>query len=76
MRVQACVLFILAMLVTAKEKAILEIVLYETTENGEYKTYTIALNGHFSPAGAAISAEGDIVQVGHAYQWYIRLHHI
>lgn len=48
-----------------REKAILEVVLYESTEHGDYKTYTYSLSGEFSAAGPAISAEGDIVQVSH-----------
>ncbi|XP_064612303.1 LOW QUALITY PROTEIN: E3 ubiquitin-protein ligase ZNRF3-like [Liolophura sinensis] len=46
-----------------REKAILEVVLYESTEHGDYKTYTYSLSGEFSAAGPAISAEGDIVQI-------------
>ncbi len=57
-------LFQLVMLVAAKERAILEIVLYERGENGELDTYEYSLNGHFSSAGSTSSAEGTIVQVG------------
>ena len=49
--------------VAAKERAILEIVLYEQVANGEVKTYEFELNGHFTAAGALGSAEGQIVQV-------------
>uniref|UniRef100_T1IXE2 Uncharacterized protein n=1 Tax=Strigamia maritima TaxID=126957 RepID=T1IXE2_STRMM len=46
----------------AQERALLEVVLFETTENGKYRTYTYELYGQFSGAGAKLSAEGDIVQ--------------
>ncbi|ESO97891.1 hypothetical protein LOTGIDRAFT_103856 [Lottia gigantea] len=50
--------------VMGKNTAILEIVLYETTENGGYKTNSQQLYGYFSPAGTLVGAEGRIMQVG------------
>ncbi|GFN99564.1 E3 ubiquitin-protein ligase znrf3 [Plakobranchus ocellatus] len=44
-------------------RAILEIVLYNPVENGGYVTQSYKLVGMFSLAGAAISAEGRIIQV-------------
>ncbi|CAH1800376.1 unnamed protein product [Owenia fusiformis] len=50
--------------VCAKEKALLEVVLYETNKNGlEYNTKTYTLSGHFSPAGTTIGAEGAMYQL-------------
>ena len=45
------------------DRAILEIVLYNPVENGGYITQSYKLVGMFSIAGAAISAEGRIIQV-------------
>lgn len=48
-----------------RERAILEIVLYERNAHGEYETKVqYELRGLFSPAGAKTSAEGQILQVG------------
>lgn len=47
----------------AKETAFVEVVLFESSPNGDYKTHTTELQGRFSRAGATISAEGEIVQV-------------
>lgn len=52
------------MVAVAKERALLEIVLYEQVENGDLVTYEYKLSGHFTNAGALGSAEGTIVQVG------------
>ncbi|GCC44773.1 hypothetical protein chiPu_0029032, partial [Chiloscyllium punctatum] len=49
----------------AKETAFVEVVLFESSPNGEYTTFTTDLQGRFSRAGATISAEGEIVQM----QW-------
>lgn len=49
--------------VLAKDTAFVEVVLFESSPNGDYTTYTTGLQGRFSRAGATISAEGDIVQV-------------
>lgn len=49
--------------VRAKETAFVEVVLFESSSNGEYTTFTTDLQGRFSRAGATISAEGEIVQV-------------
>lgn len=46
-----------------KEKAILEIVLHQGTENGEYAIETERLSGFFTSAGSIVSAEGNILQV-------------
>ena len=46
----------------ALETAFVEVVIYEQT-GGDYTTYTYKLKGQFSDAGAATSAEGDIVEV-------------
>ncbi|XP_013408028.1 E3 ubiquitin-protein ligase ZNRF3 isoform X2 [Lingula anatina] len=52
------------MVFASKEKALLEVVLYETATNGvEYRTYTYSLIAHFSRAGALVSAEGHIIQM-------------
>ncbi|RXN30814.1 E3 ubiquitin- ligase ZNRF3 [Labeo rohita] len=48
--------------VLAKDTAFVEVVLFESSPNGDYTTYTTGLQGRFSRAGATISAEGDIVQ--------------
>ncbi|XP_064653338.1 E3 ubiquitin-protein ligase ZNRF3-like [Lineus longissimus] len=49
---------------SGREKAILEIVLYEPKENGDYQvTSTRELHGLFTTAGPTISAEGPIVQM-------------
>lgn len=48
----------------AKDTAFVEVVLFESSPNGDYTTYTTGLQGRFSKAGATISAEGEIVQVG------------
>ncbi|XP_061625037.1 E3 ubiquitin-protein ligase znrf3 isoform X2 [Phyllopteryx taeniolatus] len=47
----------------AKDTAYVEVVLFESSANGDYTTYTTGLQGRFSKAGATISAEGDIVQM-------------
>nr|XP_014342312.1 PREDICTED: E3 ubiquitin-protein ligase ZNRF3 [Latimeria chalumnae] len=47
----------------AKETAFVEVVLFESSPNGDYTTYTTDLQGRFSRAGATISAEGEIVQM-------------
>ncbi|GCB61863.1 hypothetical protein scyTo_0011392 [Scyliorhinus torazame] len=47
----------------AKETAFVEVVLFESSANGEYTTFTTDLQGRFSRAGATISAEGEIVQM-------------
>lgn len=47
----------------AKDTAFVEVVLFESSPNGDYTTYTTGLQGRFSKAGATISAEGEIVQV-------------
>ena len=48
-----------------RERAILEIVLYERNAHDEYETKVqYELRGLFSPAGAKTSAEGQIHQVG------------
>lgn len=49
--------------VLAKDTAFVEVVLFESSPNGDYTTYTTGLQGSFSRAGATISAEGEIVQV-------------
>lgn len=49
--------------VVAKDTAFVEVVLFESSSNGDYTTYTTGLQGRFSRAGATISAEGEIVQV-------------
>ncbi|XP_066305347.1 E3 ubiquitin-protein ligase ZNRF3-like [Branchiostoma lanceolatum] len=45
--------------------AFLEVILFESTPPHDegYTTYTYDLQGHFSAAGATISAEGDIIQL-------------
>ncbi|XP_029296247.1 E3 ubiquitin-protein ligase znrf3-like [Cottoperca gobio] len=50
--------------VFAKDTAFVEVVLFESSPNGDYTTYTTGLQGRFSKAGATISAEGEIVQGG------------
>lgn len=50
--------------VEASQTASVEVVIYENTGQ-DYTTYTYELKGTFSKAGAATSAEGDILQVGH-----------
>ncbi|KAK6190724.1 hypothetical protein SNE40_002525 [Patella caerulea] len=57
------VLCTLVFSVMGKNTAILEIVLYETTENGGYKTNSQQLYGYFSSAGTLIGAEGRIMQL-------------
>ncbi|KAM4709701.1 E3 ubiquitin-protein ligase ZNRF3 isoform 2-T2 [Discoglossus pictus] len=47
----------------AKETAFVEVVLFESSPNGDYKTHTTEIQGRFSKAGATISAEGEIVQM-------------
>ena len=47
----------------ALEKALVEVVIYEHSSGGDYTTHTYELEGKFSNAGAATSAEGDILQV-------------
>ena len=76
MRGVLLLLFQFVMVAVAKERAILEIVLYEQVENGEVKTYEFELSGHFTAAGALGSAEGQIVQVrGHVLGVYTSLGH-
>ncbi|KAJ7993652.1 hypothetical protein DPEC_G00256870 [Dallia pectoralis] len=48
--------------VFAKDTAFVEVVLFESSPNGDYTTYTTGLQGRFSRAGATNSAEGEIVQ--------------
>lgn len=48
---------------SAAAAAFVEVVLFESSPGGDYTTYTTGLQGRFSGAGAAISAEGEIVQV-------------
>uniref|UniRef100_A0A4W5RPT5 Uncharacterized protein n=1 Tax=Hucho hucho TaxID=62062 RepID=A0A4W5RPT5_9TELE len=48
--------------VFAKDTAFVEVVLFESSPNGDYTTYTTGLQGRFSKAGATIRAEGEIVQ--------------
>uniref|UniRef100_A0A3Q2YF33 E3 ubiquitin-protein ligase ZNRF3 n=1 Tax=Hippocampus comes TaxID=109280 RepID=A0A3Q2YF33_HIPCM len=45
------------------DTAYVEVVLFESSANGDYTTYTTGLQGRFSRAGATISAEGEIVQM-------------
>ncbi|KAF6716153.1 E3 ubiquitin-protein ligase ZNRF3 [Oryzias melastigma] len=52
-----------ASLGAAKDTAFVEVVLFESSPNGDYTTYTTGLQGRFSKAGATISAEGEIVQM-------------
>ena len=47
----------------ALERALVEVVIYEHSSGGDYTTYTYELEGTFSNAGAATSAEGDILEV-------------
>lgn len=47
----------------ALERALVEVVIYEPSSGGDYKTYTYELEGTFSNAGAATSAEGDILEI-------------
>lgn len=47
----------------ALERALVEVVIYEPSSGGDYTTYTYELEGTFSNAGAATSAEGDILEV-------------
>ncbi|CAF90343.1 unnamed protein product, partial [Tetraodon nigroviridis] len=68
--VRGSVLLVLCLLAAAlgaalaKDTAFVEVVLFESSPNGDYTTYTTGLQGRFSKAGATISAEGEIVQVG------------
>uniref|UniRef100_A0A8C7WN61 E3 ubiquitin-protein ligase ZNRF3 n=1 Tax=Oryzias sinensis TaxID=183150 RepID=A0A8C7WN61_9TELE len=57
------VLLAAASLGAAKDTAFVEVVLFESSPNGDYTTYTTGLQGRFSKAGATISAEGEIVQM-------------
>ncbi|XP_051924892.1 LOW QUALITY PROTEIN: E3 ubiquitin-protein ligase znrf3 [Hippocampus zosterae] len=65
----AALLFLAAVLASeprvalAKDTAYVEVVLFESSANGDYTTYTTGLQGRFSRAGATISAEGEIVQM-------------
>ncbi|XP_049619080.1 E3 ubiquitin-protein ligase znrf3 isoform X2 [Syngnathus scovelli] len=65
----AALLFLAAVLAAetrvalAKDTAYVEVVLFESSANGDYTTYTTGLQGRFSKAGATISAEGEIVQM-------------
>ncbi|KAM7415702.1 hypothetical protein PAMA_017980 [Pampus argenteus] len=56
--------------VLAKDTAFVEVVLFESSPNGDYTTYTTGLQGRFSKAGATISAEGEIVQRDEARREY------
>lgn len=56
----------------AKDTAFVEVVLFESSPNGDYTTYTTGLQGRFSKAGATISAEGEIVQVGAKCRLFLR----
>lgn len=47
----------------ALERALVEVVIYEHSSGGEYTTFTYELEGTFSNAGAATSAEGDILEI-------------
>ncbi|KAL9980243.1 hypothetical protein ACROYT_G008802 [Oculina patagonica] len=47
----------------ALEKALVEVVIYEHSSGGDYTTHTYELEGKFSNAGAATSAEGDILEI-------------
>lgn len=47
----------------ALEKALVEVVIYEHSSGGDYTTHTYELEGTFSQAGAATSAEGDILKI-------------
>ena len=51
-------------LCSGHEKALLDVVLYERSENGEIETYEYKLTGQFSAAGTTAAAEGTVVQVG------------
>lgn len=44
-------------------KARIDVLLFETAVNAEYTTKTYHLTGNFSPAGAKIGAEGEVLQV-------------
>lgn len=46
-----------------REKALLEVILHEKSENGEIETYEYKLTGHFTPAGSVSGAEGTMAQV-------------
>ncbi len=46
-----------------REKALLEVILHERSDNGEIETYQYDLTGHFSAAGTTAGAEGTVVQV-------------
>ncbi|MEQ2174235.1 hypothetical protein GOODEAATRI_005728 [Goodea atripinnis] len=59
--------------VLTKDTAFVEVVLFESSPNGDYTTYTTGLQGRFSKAGATISAEGEIVQVRVEVFFIIRL---
>lgn len=54
---------LLSATVMGNPRAILEIVVHKTTEDGDYKTETEHLNGHFTHAGSIVGAEGRIIQV-------------
>lgn len=61
----------------ALEKALVEVVIYEHSSGGDYTTYTYELEGTFSNAGAATSAEGDILEVSQlflAFRYYCTTH--
>ncbi|XP_046347588.1 E3 ubiquitin-protein ligase ZNRF3-like [Haliotis rufescens] len=61
------VVLLLCMLVASRgmtqNTGILEIVLFNSVENGDYKTRSYRLNGEFSAAGARVSAEGQLMQL-------------
>ena len=56
----------------ALEKALVEVVIYEHSSGGDYTTHTYELEGTFSHAGAATSAEGDILEVSLSLAFYCR----
>ena len=45
-------------------RAVVEVVFQDSDVNGEYTTRTYQLSGTFSPAGARVTADGEIKQVG------------
>ncbi|XP_070572383.1 E3 ubiquitin-protein ligase ZNRF3-like [Ptychodera flava] len=57
------VLMALTMNAAARDIALLEVVIYDPLDNGDYTTRTYDLEGSFSIAGQKISAEGDIIQM-------------
>ena len=53
----------MVLLCYGREKALIEVILHERSENGEIETYEYKLTGHFSTAGITSAAEGTIIQV-------------